>query len=454
MKKPSDRGPNREQLRQSIIGLGEKSIRKSYYPELQQRITELEQANRELQEEIAERRQAQASAKRLARQLQQSQKMEAIGTLAGGIAHDFNNILSAIIGYTELAQLHMLSTCDRQNCSAANDLDRVLLASERAKELVRQILTFSRQQDYDKTPLKLSQVVTDALSLLRSSLPQSVEIRTKLDIDDELILGNATQIHQILMNLGTNAKHAMGERGGILTVEIDRIEIDSIHEKSKYLHLAPGPYLLLKVCDNGCGMERDILDKIFDPYFTTKPKDQGTGMGLAVVHGIVKSHNGLITVYSEPGKGTSFLIYLPQLIDPAAEKAAAGSKKIPLGNERVLLIDDETMVARMQGRLLESLGYAVTVTTEPHQALEIFTAAPRDFDLIVTDMTMPKMSGAVLAQHLLEIRGDIPIILCTGFSELINESQALAIGVRAFAMKPLMRRSIAMLIRKVLDSRR
>lgn len=453
MKKPSDQKTNREQLRQSIIGLGEKSIRKSYYPELQQRIAELEQSNRELQEEIAERQEAQASARKLARQLQQSQKMEAIGTLAGGIAHDFNNILSAIIGYTELAQLHMLSGCDQKNCAAAKDLDRVLLASERAKELVRQILTFSRQQDYERTPLKLSQVVTDALSLLRSSLPQSVEIRTKIEIEDELILGNATQIHQIVMNLGTNAKHAMGDGGGILTVEIDRIEIEPIDEKSRILQLAPGPYLLLKVCDNGCGMERAMLDKIFDPYFTTKPKDKGTGMGLAVVHGIVKSHNGLITVYSEPGKGTSFLVYLPQLVDLPAKKTITYSKEIPLGTERVLLVDDEAMVARMQGRLLESLGYIVTVKTDPFQALETFTDVPQDFDVILTDMTMPRMNGAVLAQHLLQIRDDIPIILCTGFSELINETKAMAIGVRAFAMKPLMRRSIAVLVRKVLDSR-
>lgn len=453
MKKPSDPENRREELRQSIIGLGEKSIRKSYYPELQQRIAELERSNRELQEEIAERRVAQASAKKLAQQLQQSQKMEAIGTLAGGIAHDFNNILSAIIGYTELAQLHMQANCSQTDCQAAKDLDRVLLASERARELVRQILTFSRRQDYEQIPLPFAQVVTDALSLLRSSLPQSVEIRTRIEIEDELIMGNATQIHQIVMNLGTNANDAMGEGGGILTVEIDRIEIEPIDEKSRILQLAPGPYLLLKICDNGCGMERSMLDKIFDPYFTTKPKDKGTGMGLAVVHGIVRSHNGLITVYSEPGKGTSFLIYLPQIADLPTEKAVSRSNEIPLGAERIFLIDDEAMVARMQERLLGSLGYSVTVETDPLQALQVFAADPQAFDLVLTDMTMPKMNGAVLTQQLLAVRGDIPVILCTGFSELINETKALAIGVRAFAMKPLVRRSIATLVRKVLDSR-
>ncbi|EKD34774.1 MAG: multi-sensor hybrid histidine kinase [uncultured bacterium] len=455
MKKPSDpeaSRDSREQLRQSIIGLGERSIRKSYYPELQQRIAELERSNRELQQEIAERREAQASAKKLARQLQQSQKMEAIGTLAGGIAHDFNNILSAIIGYTELAQLHMVSGCDQGKCPAAKDLDRVLFASERAKELVRQILTFSRQQDYEQSPLRLGQVVTEALGLLRSSLPQSVEIRTKIEVEDELILGNATQIHQIVMNLGTNAKHAIGEKGGVLAVEIDRIEIEPIDEKSKNLQLAPGPYLVLKICDNGCGMERAMLDKIFDPYFTTKPKDQGTGMGLAVVHGIVKGHNGLITVYSEPGKGTSFLIYFPQLVDIPANQTIQYSQELPMGTERILLVDDEVLIARMQGRLLSSLGYTVTVETDPLHALATFAANPAAYDLVVTDMTMPGMNGAGLTRHILGIRADMPVILCTGFSELINETKALAIGVKTFAMKPLVRKSIAKIVRKALDT--
>ena len=452
MKKPSDPEATREQLRQSIIGLGEKSIRKSYYPELQRRIAELEQSNRELQAEIAERKEAQASARNLARQLQQSQKMEAIGTLAGGIAHDFNNILSAIIGYTELAQLHINSGCDSKDCPAAQDLDRVLLASERAKELVRQILTFSRQQDYEQTPLLLKQVVTDALGLLRSSLPQSVDIQTNFKANEALILGNTTQIHQIIMNLGTNAKHALGENGGVLAVEIDQIEIEPIDEKSKSLQLAPGPYLRLKISDNGCGMDQDLLDKIFDPYFTTKPMNEGTGMGLAVVHGIVKSHNGLVSVYSEPDNGTTFLIYFPEHISLPTRPALQSDNEIPTGTERILLVDDEAMVARMQERLLESLGYDVTTETDSHHALETFAADPEAYDLVLTDMTMPRMNGATLAQHILRVRPDMPVILCTGFSELINETKALAIGVKSFAMKPLLRKSIAETIRKVLDS--
>ncbi len=453
MKKPSELEDSREHLRQSIIGLGERSIRKSYYPELQRRIAELERRNAELQTEIAEKMAAQASARKLARQLQQSQKMEAIGTLAGGIAHDFNNILSAIIGYSELAQLHITSTCRNRDCPAIHDLAMVLQASERAKDLVRQILTFSRRQDNEQSPLHLGLVVKEALALLRSSLPHSIEIKSTINCENDRILANATQIHQIIMNLGANAHYAMRESGGVLAVEVERIEIDEFDRKSKNLDLAPGPYLLLKVCDTGCGMERAILDKIFDPYFTTKPKDQGTGMGLAVVHGIVKSHDGLITVYSEPGKGTSCQIYLPQFVATPCQQEKV-EEEIPMGTERILLVEDEALVARMQGRLLESLGYTVTLETDPSKALQLFRAAPDSYDLVLTDMTMPRMNGAALTQNILSIRPEIPVILCTGFSELVNEAKARALGVKAFAMKPMARKSIAKLVRTVLDSGR
>lgn len=452
MKKPFEPPDSREKLRQSIIGLGERSIRKSYYPELQQRIAELEERNQELQAEIAERMEAQASAKKLGRQLQQSQKMEAIGTLAGGISHDFNNILAVIMGYTELANVHANAGCANRNCPVGKDLDLVLKASERAKKLVRQILTFSRQQDDEKIPLQLGPVVKDALALLRASLPQSIEIRTNIVCKDAQVLANATQLHQIIMNLGTNAHHAMRETGGILAVEVEEIEIQEIDKKSKGLLLAPGRYLLMKICDNGCGMDRSVLDKIFDPYFTTKPLGQGTGMGLAVVHGIVKSYEGLITVYSEPGKGTSFLIYLPQLCEKPSELVKHCNEEIRMGSERILLVDDETLVARMQAELLESLGYSVTPETDPLRALQIFIADPKAYDLIFTDMTMPGMNGADLTKKILAVRSGIPIILCTGFSELVNEDKARSLGVKAFAMKPLVRKSIATIVRKALDS--
>ena len=451
MKKPSEPGDAREELRQSIIGLGERSIRKSYYPELQQRIAELEERNRELQREMAERVAAQNSARKLSRQLQQSQKMEAIGTLAGGIAHDFNNILTVIIGYTELAKLHSDSLCQHSPCPAGKELDQVLRAADRAKELVRQILTFSRRQDGERVPLKFLPVLKESLELLRASLPQSIEIKTKITCGNIQLLANAVQLQQILMNLGTNAHHAMRETGGILAVEAECIELEELDEKSKHLLLAPGRYLLLKVCDNGCGMERALLDKIFDPYFTTKPPDQGTGMGLAVVHGIVKSHGGHISVYSEPGKGTSFLIYLPML----EEKGETVSEELPEelrgGDERILVVDDEPQVAEMQARLLASLGYRVIHDSQPLHAMERFRDAPQDFDLIITDMTMPKMNGADLAQGVMRIRPDIPVILCTGFSELVDEDRARSLGIKAFAMKPLARKSIAALIRRVLE---
>jgi signal transduction histidine kinase len=452
MKNPSEPVDPREQMRQSIIGLGERSIRKSYYPELQQRITELEQKNQELQAEIAERREAQASARKLGRQLQQSQKMEAIGTLAGGIAHDFNNILAAIMGYTELAQLHSTTECWNRNCPVIKDLGHVLQASERAKELVRQILTFSRQQDDKKSPIYLGLVIKEALSLLRATLPQSIEIRTNIACGEAQILGNSTQLHQIIMNLGANAHHAMLKTGGILAVEVEQIEIQEFDLKSKSLLLAPGRYLLLKICDNGCGMERAVVDKIFDPYFTTKPQGEGTGMGLAVVHGIIKNHEGLITVYSEPGKGTSFLIYLPQLVKESFEPAQQDNREIPLGTERILLVDDEALIAQMQAGLLESLGYKVTLETDPQRALHLFTANPEAYDLVFTDMTMPKMNGAVLTQNIMEIRPDIAVVLCTGFSELVNEAKARSLGVKAFAMKPLVRKSLAEIVRNALDS--
>lgn len=451
MKKPSDPEDAREQLRQSIIGLGERSIRKSYYPELQQRIAELEQRNQELRKEIAEKEAAQASARKLGRQLQQSQKMEAIGTLAGGIAHDFNNILTVIIGYTELAKLHSESLCNQQPCPAGQELDQVLRAAERAKELVRQILTFSRRHNDNKTPVKIQPILEEGLGLLRASLPQSIEIRSKLECGKAQVLANAIQIQQILMNLGTNAHHAMRETGGILAVEAERIELEAYDEKNKHLLLSPGPYLLLKICDNGCGMERSLLDKIFDPYFTTKPPDQGTGMGLAVVHGIVKSHQGHITVYSEPGKGTSFLVYLPILSEHDETLSENPEEPVTLGQERILLVDDEPQVAEMQARLLASLGYQVDHQCDPRHALEILRSAPQGYDLLITDMTMPKMNGAELAQRALALRPDLPIILCTGFSELVNEEKAMSLGIRAFAMKPLARKAIAAIVRRALE---
>ncbi len=451
MKKPSSQEDTREQLLQSIIGLGEKSIRKSYYPELQQRITELENSNRELQAEITERKQIQATNRKLAQQLQQAQKMEALGTLAGGIAHDFNNLLTAIMGYTELAQLQADAGCKDSVCPVTKDLSTVLEASKRAKELVQQILTFSRQQEYEKQSVSLRTAVDEASKLLRSSLPNSIAIKEAVTKESDRIWANATQLHQIILNLGTNAGHAMRETGGTLAIEVERAEILSSDPKVEHLQLAPGFYLLLKICDNGCGMERSVVDKIFDPYFTTKTQEQGTGMGLAVVHGIVKHHDGHISVYSEPGKGTTFVIYFPEHNEKLPVMVQEGKSEVPRGSEKILLVDDEPSIARMQKRILESLGYQVTAVTDSDTALELLISTPNMYDLLMTDMTMPKLNGAELALKVLQRKPGFPVVLCTGFSELINEDKAQAIGIRAFAMKPLVRKSVATILRKALD---
>ena len=451
MKKPSEIVDKRELLRKSIIGLGERSIRKSYYPELQQRIQELEQSNRDLQTEIVERQEAQKSQRKLERQLEQSQKMEAIGTLAGGIAHDFNNILSAILGYTELAQLKIKEDHELSDSVIFDDLEQVKHAGNRARELVLQILTFSRQQDYERVPLEIEPVIKEALKLLRSSLPQSIEIREKYEKTTRLIQANSTQIHQIIMNLATNAHHAMPKSVGIIGVEVKQIEIHIDDPKSDNLQLQPGPYTLISISDNGCGMEKAVLNKIFDPYFTTKSRDEGTGMGLAMVHGIMKSHGGHISGYSEPGQGTTFHLYLPQIETLPHDTDLQNMNQIPRGDESILHIDDEPTVARMQHRVLESLGYKVTTYNDPLDALKFYTAHPNDCDLIITDMTMPGMNGSKVTQEFIKLNPKAKVIICTGFSELLNEQSAISIGAKSFVMKPLIRTVIARLVRETLD---
>ena len=451
MKKPSEEESTRDKLRESIIGLGERSIRKSYYPELQQRIVELERANEELLIEIAERKRAEQVRDQLEIQLRQAQKMEAIGALAGGIAHDFNNILSAIIGYTELAQISINSTCTESNCHVLMDLQGVLQAASRAKNLVKQILTFSRQQAGERKPIELTGVVREGLKMLRSLIPQSIEMREDLQIDEAIVLADSTQMHQVIMNLGTNAYHAMRETGGLLVVELARTIIAANDVKIQNLHLMPGPYVILRVSDSGSGMERTVLERIFDPYFTTKDKDSGTGMGLAVVHGIVKSHGGYISVYSELGKGSTFQVYLPLSVSKGLEEAAKPELEISGGTENILLVDDEKAVLNIEERMLAGLGYQVKGMLKPQDALSLFRDDPEAFDLIVTDMTMPGINGAQLIQSVLEIRPTMPVVLCTGFSELMNEAKAKAIGVRQYIIKPVTRLEIALAVRRALD---
>ncbi len=381
--------------------------------------------------------------KQLQAQLQHVQKMESIGTLAGGIAHDFNNILFSVFGYTELA------LDDTERGTPLHDkLQQVLIAAHRAKGLVKQILTFSRQADQELKPLKVQRVVREALKLIRSSFPSTIEINQNISNTCGFVMADATQIHQVAMNLLTNAYHAMENEGGKLDVSLKEVDLDA--EDLKDPAMIPGLYVCLTVADTGAGIDESVIDKIFDPYFTTKEKERGTGLGLAMVHGIVKSYGGNIRVYSEPGKGTAFHVYLPAIQTQAETKETRVISPVEGGKERILLVDDEEQIVRMSQQMLERLGYHVTARTSSIETLEAFRAAPDKFDLVITDMTMPNMTGVHLAKKLIEIRPDIPVIICTGFSEKISADKAKAMGIRGYVMKPVVRSELAKKIREVL----
>ena len=387
-------------------------------------------------EDITERKKAE-------RNQQQTQKMEALGTLAGGVAHDFNNILMPITINTELA---LLDTPD--GSPLRQYLQPVLDAAKRGRDLVSQIITFSRQREAERRPVSVGPVVKEALRFLRASLPRNIEIRERIEIESDTILGDPTQIHQVLMNLSSNAAYAMRERGGNLDVRLTCIEVDS-DMAAKYPPLKQGPHLKLTVCDTGCGMTRDVAERVFDPFFTTKKPGEGTGMGLAVVHGIVKNHKGAITLYSEMGEGTTFNVFLPRIQDEI--KVENGSlKSIPTGKERILVVDDEEPQLQSVTRMLEKLGYNVVGKSDSLEALDVFQAESGKFDLVITDQTMPKMTGEKLVKSILGIRPDIPIILCTGFSEIIDADEAKALGIREFVMKPFTVREMAEKVRKAL----
>ena len=384
--------------------------------------------------------------KELEKRLIQTQKLEAIGTLAGGIAHDFNNILTPILGYAEMS-LEDMSPDSR----IYDNLKQVIMAGGRAKELVQQILAFSRQKESQRQPLEPHFIIKEAIKLLRASLPATIEIRQDIPSDCGVVLADATQIHQVVMNLCTNAYHAMREKGGVLAVSLRSIQLERDDPKVNGLALTPGAYLLMEVSDTGTGIDELTMARIFDPYFTTKKPGEGTGLGLSVVHGIVKEYGGHISVYSELGIGSTFRVYLPKLVSTPAHEPPAVVKPLPRGTERVLIVDDEKTISDLEATNLEHLGYQVTALTSSAEALAVFQAAPRDFDLVLTDMTMPALTGLELAQRIHATRQDIPIVLCTGFSELLDGIQTKAVGIYAILRKPVLRRELAEFVRKALD---
>jgi len=375
--------------------------------------------------------------------LRQAQKMQAMGTLSGGIAHDFNNILTPIIGYTEL----MMSTIPDESQTKWM-LERVINASYRAKDLVKQILTFSRQTEQERKPVQINLIIKEALRLLRASLPVTIEIRQNIECIAS-VLGDPTQIHQVFMNLCTNAGHAMQEEGGVLEVSLSEVELDAVFAQ-RYQNIVPGPHVRMTVADSGHGMTSEVMERIFDPFFTTKSRAEGTGMGLSVVHGIVKNHDGVISGYSEPGKGSIFHVYLPVLTEDTTS-ADDTNKPLPTGDERILFIDDEETIIEIGAHVFGSLGYAVTTENNSLDALALFNSKPDDFDLVITDMTMPEMTGEKLAHEMLQTRPDIPIIICTGYSAQMTQEKAHDIGIRAFVMKPILKGEISRTIRNVLD---
>jgi signal transduction histidine kinase/ActR/RegA family two-component response regulator len=396
-----------------------------------------------LEKQVEERTQALAESER---QMQQVLKLQAIGTLAGGIAHDFNNILFPIIGYTEL-------TLDEvaEGSPTHRNLEEILKAANRAKELVKQILTFSRQNGRERKPIRIQVVIQEALRLLRASIPTTIEILCDLDEHCNPILGDPTQIHQVLMNLCTNAYQAMQETGGRLEIRLEGTTI-GYEETTKHIGIKMGPHLHLTVKDEGVGMESSVLERIFEPYYTTKEPGKGTGLGLSVIHGIVKNHGGFITVESTPGKGSAFHVYLPAL--DVAEVDAEENVCPPTtgGNERILLVDDEPQILDMEKQILEKLGYRVTARPNGADALKILQEQPDHFDLVITDMTMPQMTGDQLARHVWDIRPDIPVILCTGHNEMISEDKANAMGIRKFLLKPVDKEELTVAMRSALDS--
>ncbi len=380
---------------------------------------------------------------KLKAQLQRAQEMEAIGVLAGGIAHDFNNILYPIIGYAEICVEDLKA--DSKNREYVQE---ILTAAKRAQDLVKQILLFSRQTSEERKPVQIKLILKEILKLIRASLPSTIEIRQNID-SDSLIVADPVEIHQILMNLFTNAYHAMREQGGILDISLSDASLTQ-QDVSLNKRLKPGPYIKLKVRDTGPGMSRLLIERIFEPYFTNKEKDDGAGLALSMVHGIVTNLKGDITVSSEIGEGTTFTVFIPRIDAFIPETQITAVADLPTGSEQILVVDDERVICKMARNVLQRLGYRVTTFTDSLAALEAFEQAPDHFDLLITDMTMPRMTGVELAQKVLRTRPEFPILLITGYSHLVNKETASSCGFRKVVMKPIIKKDLAQAVHDAL----
>ena len=394
--------------------------------------------------DISQVKRAEEERDRLLAYMEEARKMEALGTLAGGIAHDFNNILSIILGFTELAMLELAD-----ESTAYPKLERVIHGCLRASDVVRQIMTFSHLTGGDLKPVRLSPIIRETLRLLRLSIPSTIEIREYIALESDVVLADLAQINQVFINLCNNAVYAMREKGGVLEVMLEEVEIDEGAGMS-IPGLEPGHFIRLTVADTGHGMGSQLMKRIFEPYFTTKDVGEGTGMGLAVAHGIVGVHGGAITVRSEPGKGAAFHVYLPKSEREVSEDIKP-AELTPTGHERILFVDDEVDVIDMVKQMLEYLGYQVVEKSNGYEALELFKADPEQFDMVITDMVMPNMTGTELVKEILKIRPDISIIILTGYLERISEEEADAIGIDAVLKKPVVMDEIARTVRKVIN---
>jgi signal transduction histidine kinase/CheY-like chemotaxis protein len=438
----------------------EKSERKNYFLsyKLNQQKKQLDQSNHNLEQrirkrteqlerQIEERKQTKKAHRLLENRLRQSQKMDAIGTLAGGIAHDFNNILAAMIGYTELIR----DTPPVKDARTHQNIKEILKAGNRAKSLIRQILTFSRQDDQKVSPVQIGLIVKEVSKLIRATLPATIRIRRHI-CSDALVMADATQIHQIVMNLCANAAHAMRSHRGELSVSLTDVDIDS-NFAQHHPPLTPGPHICLSVSDTGSGIPPNYLDRIFEPFFSTKKQREGTGLGLSVVHGIVKQNQGAINVFSEPGQGATFNIYLPITTYQESSPAPINLSQFR-GKERILYVDDEKQIGSMTYFKLRNLGYDVTVMTDSLEAWDYFQSDPEAVDLLITDMTMPNLTGVDLAQKVQSFRPDLPVILCSGFGNAANDETIGNLPIKAVLAKPVFTYEIAAAIRAIFDTQK